>query len=401
MVGGRGRLGDQLHDALTLQPGVRSGVFAVGEGVQQVPVEFLEPRVVEAPHHRQEAGFVGRDLQVGGAEQERLVALVGATVEQVGRLGIGARDDDARHPHDVELEACGVKTLDLFVGRHQNLAALMSALLGAGALVLDVVSGHPGLDEPFDQVAYVRIAAVAGVGVGDDERPVVDRRCPFALFVAHPQPQVLLIAVGGQQGADQAGGLVGHLAQRIAGQVGPRVFADRALGGGCPPAEVNTLDAYPLHGHCLPGRVRAEGGDALALGEQLAQAGVESLRRLSRHDVIARDSAALLYDLACGVEASDAVEPRAVEVSLGGGCVFLEVIVKVVLQRCACLGVRVNCHDRSLLFQPNSPNGVSLWGAVLREVSKSGYRDRIEDAASRARLNPRSRTRFTSRDANN
>ncbi len=236
---------------MTLQPGIGGGVLAVGQGVEQMPVEFGEPRVVEAPHHRQEAGLVRRDLQVGGAEQERLVALVGAAVEQVGRLGVGARDDDARHPHDVELEAGGVEALDLFVGRHQHLAALMAALLGARALVLDVVSGHAGLDEPPDQVAHVRVAAVAGVGVGDDERPVVDRRCSFALLVAHPQAQVLLVAVGGQQGADQAGGLVGHLAQRIAGQVGPGVLADRALGGGRPAAEVDALDAHPLHGHGL------------------------------------------------------------------------------------------------------------------------------------------------------
>jgi hypothetical protein len=202
----------------------------------------------------------------------------------------------------------------------------------------------------------VRVAAVAGVGVGDDERPVVDRGRSFALFVAHPQAQVLLIAVGGQQGADQPRGLVGHLAQRVAGQVGPRVFADRALGGGCPPAEVNALDTHPLHGHCLPGRVRAEGGDALALGEQLAQPRVERLRGLPRHDVIAGDGAALLYDLAGGVEASDPVEPRAVEVSLRGG----DIGVKVVVKRCACLGARINCHGRSLLFQPNSPDSASL-----------------------------------------
>ncbi len=77
-----------------------------------------------------------------------------------------------------------------------------------------------------------------------------------------------------------------------------------------------------------PGRVRAEGGDALALGEQLAQPRVEGLGRLARDDVVAGDGAALLYDLPCGVEASDSVEPRAVEVLLRGG----DVPVKVVLQ---------------------------------------------------------------------
>ena len=121
-----------------------------------MPVELLDARLVEAAHHRQEAGLVRGNLEVGGAEQERLVALVGAAVDQVGGLGVGARDDDAGHPHDVELEAGGVEALDLLVRRDQHLAALMAALLGARALVLDVVAGHAGLDEPADQVAHVR-----------------------------------------------------------------------------------------------------------------------------------------------------------------------------------------------------------------------------------------------------
>ena len=98
----------------------------------------------------------GGHLEVGGAEDERLVALVAAAVEQVGRLGVGARDDDAGHAHDVELEAGGVETLDLLVRRHQHLAALVAALLRARLLVLDVVARHADLDEAADQVAHVR-----------------------------------------------------------------------------------------------------------------------------------------------------------------------------------------------------------------------------------------------------
>ena len=215
-------VGDQAQDALALKPRVGERVLAVGESVQKVTVQLLDAQLVEAPHDRQETGLVGRDVQVGGAEQERLVALVGAAVDQVGRLGVGARDDDAGHPHDVELEAGGVEALDLFVRRHQNLAALVAALLRARALILDVVSGHADLDEAADQVAHVRISAVAGVGVGDDERPVVVLRGRGALPFAHLQALVLLVAVGGEQGAHQYGGVVGHLAQRVAGQVGAR-----------------------------------------------------------------------------------------------------------------------------------------------------------------------------------
>ena len=161
-------------------------------------VQLGDPQVVEAPHHRQVAGLVRRNLQIGDAQKERLVALVGTAVDQVGRLGVRARHDDAGNSHHVELEAGGVESLDLFVRRHQNLPALMTTLLRAGALVLDVVARHAGLDEAADQVAHVRVSAVAGVGVGDDERAEVDCRGRFPLLLTHTHAQVLLVAVGGQ-----------------------------------------------------------------------------------------------------------------------------------------------------------------------------------------------------------
>jgi anti-sigma factor ChrR (cupin superfamily) len=61
-----------------------------------VAVELAHAERREALHQRQVGRLVGRHVEVGGAEQERLVALVGAALDQVGRLGVGARDDDAR-----------------------------------------------------------------------------------------------------------------------------------------------------------------------------------------------------------------------------------------------------------------------------------------------------------------
>ena len=319
---------------LTLQPRVGGGVLAFGERVEQVTIQFVEAGVVEAPHHRQETRLVRRDLQVGGAEQERLITLVGAAVEQVGCFSVGAGDDDAGHPHDVELEPGGVESFDLLVRRHQNFAALVSTLLGAGALVLDVVSGHAGLDEPLDQVAHVRVSAVPGVRVGDDERPVVHRGGDFTLLGGHAQAQVLLVAVGGQQRTDQTGGFVGHLAEWIAGQVGSGIFVDGALGRGGPPAEVDALDAHSLHGHGLAGRIRAEGGDALALSEQLTQPRVEGLGGLPRDDVVGGNGAALLRDLAGGIQPGDAIEAWSVEILLGGGYVALEAVVRALFELC-------------------------------------------------------------------
>jgi hypothetical protein len=56
-------------------------------------------------------GLVRRQSEVRRAEDERLIALVAAAVEQRRRLGVGARHDDARHAHDVELVARGEQRL--------------------------------------------------------------------------------------------------------------------------------------------------------------------------------------------------------------------------------------------------------------------------------------------------
>ena len=113
-----------------------------------------------------------------------MVALVPAPLQEGGRFGVGPGHDDAGYPHDVELEAGGVQPLDLLVHADEHLAALVPALLGAGLLVLDVVAGDPGLDEPADQIPDMSVAAVSGVGVGDDERPVVDLRDGSTLRLA-------------------------------------------------------------------------------------------------------------------------------------------------------------------------------------------------------------------------
>ena len=258
------------------------------------------------------------------AEEERLVALVGATVDQVGRLGVGAGHDDAGDPHDVELEAGGVQPLVLLVLRDQHLAALVAALLGARTLVLDVVARDAGLHEAADQVAHVRVAAVAGVGVGDDERPEVVGRRRRALRLGHARAQIMLVAVGGEERAHPRGGLVGRLAERVAREIGPRVFARSPLGGDRPAAQVDPFDPHPLHGHGLPRRVGAEGGDALPLREELAQAVVKRRRGLARHRVVVSDRAALLDDLARAVKADDPREAGAVEPALGGGDFLFE-----------------------------------------------------------------------------
>ena len=95
---------------------------------------------------------------------------------------------------------------------------------------------YPGTPtSPPDQVAHVRVAAVAGVGVGDDERTEVHLGRRPALLLGHPRAGVALVLVRGEQGADDRRGLVGHLAQRIAGEIRAQVLVRGALEVAQPP----------------------------------------------------------------------------------------------------------------------------------------------------------------------
>jgi hypothetical protein len=243
-------------------------------------------------------------------------------VEERCRLGVGAGHDDPGHAHDVELEAGGREALHLLVLRDEHLAALVAALLHAGLLVLDVVAGHADLDEAPDQVADVGVAAVAGVGVGDDEGAEVHLGRAPALLLGHARAREELVPVGGEERADDGRGLVGHLAERVAGQVGPWVLVGRALGRGRPAAQVDALDPHLLHRHGLAGRVGAEGGDRLLLVVELPQPRIEPLGGAAGHRVVGADGAALLHHLARRVDPLDSLEAGARE-PLAQLCDFL------------------------------------------------------------------------------
>ena len=306
-VSGRGLL-QGGPDAGPVQPRFGPGVGLVGDGVQEVAVDLIEAGLAEELQHGQVGGLVGRDLG-GGSQDEGLVAFVAAAVQQAGRLGVGAGHDDAGDAHHVELEAGRVEALDLLVHRDQHLAALVAALLLSRLLVLDVVAGHADLHEPPDQVADVGVAAVAGVGVGDDERGVVHLGGAVALGGGHAGPQEPLVAVGSEQAPHHRRGLVGHPAEGVAGQVGAGVLLLVTLGRGGPAAQVDALDPGPLHGHGLARRVGPERGDGPPGIEQLPQAGVEPLGRVAGHGVVGADGAPLFHHLAGRVQPAQPGEP--------------------------------------------------------------------------------------------
>ena len=238
-----------------------------------------------------------------------MIALVPAPLQERGRFGVGPGHDETGHLHDVELQAGRVQPLDLLVHADEHLPRLVPALLGARLLVLDVVARDPGLDEAADQIPDVRVAAVSGVGVGDDEWPVVDLGGGSTLRLAQPQAGETLVPVRREQGAHDRRGLIRHLGERIAGQVGSRVLRHRSPGRRGPAAQVDALDAHPLHGHRLTGRIGTEGRDLLALGEELPEPIIELLGRHSRHGVVGGNSAPLLHHLTRRIQPREALEP--------------------------------------------------------------------------------------------
>src|SRR6266700_5527680 len=188
---------------------------------------------------------------------------------------------------------------------------------GAGLLVLDVVARDPGLDETTDQIPDVRVAAVSRVSVGDDEWPIVDLGGGSTLRFAEARAGEALVPVRREQGAHDRRGLVGHLGERIAGKVGSRVLRRGSPGRCRPAAQVDALDAHPLQCHRLTGRIRTEGGDLLALGEELPEPIVKLLGRHSRHGVVRGDGAPLLHHLTRRIQTRDALESRAGKPSCG------------------------------------------------------------------------------------
>ena len=107
---------------------------------------------------------------------------------------VGAGDEDGRHAADVGGEPRGVEVADVRLGRDQDLAAQMAALLLRRELVLEMDARGAGLDIGLHDLEAVQRAAEAGLGVGDD------RREPVALGAALG----MLDLVGALEGAVDA-----------------------------------------------------------------------------------------------------------------------------------------------------------------------------------------------------
>ena len=108
------------------------------------------------------------------AGQERLVVLVDVRGDQVGRFGVGARQQDRRHAHDVGCEPRGIELLHRLLRRHQHLSAHMAALLDRRQLIFEVHAGRARLDHRLHELEGVQHAAETRLRVGHDRREPVD-----------------------------------------------------------------------------------------------------------------------------------------------------------------------------------------------------------------------------------
>src|SRR5690554_1490999 len=307
------RLFDARDEAGLFEPAIGRLVLSVRERGELVAESVLDAELVQATLDREVGALIARHIEVRRAEDEGLIALIAVGLNERGRLSVRAGDDDAPDAHHIELKASGVEALDLLLGGDEDLTALVAALLGARLLILDMITRHANLDEAADEVTDVRVAAMAGVGVGDDEGAIIDGGRLRALFFRHAATEEVLVLIRRKEGAHKHGRLVGDLAEGIAREVRAGIFLHRALGGGCPAAEVDALDPEALHRHGLTGRIGPEGRDRLTLRVELAEELVELLGVFAGDRIIRLDRTLLLSDGARRVEALDLLESRALK----------------------------------------------------------------------------------------
>jgi hypothetical protein len=106
--------------------------------------------------------------------------LVDVGGQQLGRLRIGAAQQNGRHSLDVGSEPGCIEGADVLADRHQHLAAEMPAFFLGCQLVLEMHASGAGLDHRPHQLIGIECAAKAGLGVGDDRgHPISGVFLPF------------------------------------------------------------------------------------------------------------------------------------------------------------------------------------------------------------------------------
>jgi hypothetical protein len=162
-----------------------------------------------------------------------VVALVDIGRDEPGALGIGAGDQHGRNAAHVGREPRRIEIADMRLGRDQDLAAEMAALLLGGELVLEMNAGGARLDIGLHDLEAVERAPEAGLGVGDDgSEPVPVRAALGVLDLVGALQRLVDAAAQFRPGIGRVERLVGI---HGAGGVG--------VGGDLPAGQVDGLEA--------------------------------------------------------------------------------------------------------------------------------------------------------------
>jgi hypothetical protein len=233
---------------------------------------------------------------LAGAER----AIVGVDVgrEQVRGLGVGAGDDQGRHPAHIGGQARSGELFDRLAGGHQHLAAHVAALLDARQLVLEVHAGSAGLDHRLHQLVGVEHAAEAGLGIGHDRLQEVDTVVALGVMQL----------VGAQQGVVDALDHLRHRVGRIQRLVGVHLAGQVGIGGDLPAGQVDGLEPGLDLLHGLVAGQRAERVDEILGVQRLPQL----VRAQSRQRVLDVHGAAQAHHVLGGIGAGDPGPARVV-----------------------------------------------------------------------------------------
>ena len=276
--------------------GERSSLIQVGRR-RLAPQHVRERRVRQAARDRgvQSRLHAVEALARPRAGREARVALVDVRREQRGRERVGARDDERRDAEHVGRQARRGQRPDELLGRDQDLAAQMPALLLAGELVLEVHARRACLDHRSHQLERVQRAAEPGLGVGHDRRDQADVGAfgPRDLVRAHQR-----VVQPSDHGRDRVRRVERLVRVRLAGQV--------RVGGDLPAREVDRLESGLQHLDGLSTRHGAERRDVVPLPQQLPQ----SLRAEPRDRVLHADRATEPDDILTRVRPLDPAPAR-------------------------------------------------------------------------------------------
>ncbi|CPM55675.1 Uncharacterised protein [Bordetella pertussis] len=208
------------------------------------------------------------------AGDERAIVLIHVAGHQVGRVGVGAGQQDGGRAHHVGDQAGRDQLGHSLAGRHQHLAAHVAALLHRSQLVFEVHASRARLDHGLHQFEGVEHAAETGLGIGHDGRVVIDVILVARVLAFHP-----LDLVATRQGVvdpahhlrHRVGGVQRLVRVHLAGQVG--------VAGHLPAGQVDGLQAGLDLLHGLVAGQRAQRIDEGLAMQRIPQAGRAAARQ--------------------------------------------------------------------------------------------------------------------------